>query len=64
VTLIFKATQEQQQWVLNLTMPQHESFCSLIVANLTSLGVENKKRRIKKQIKPKIAEIEVTKDSV
>jgi hypothetical protein len=45
-------------------MPQHEQFCNLVVGNLTSLGVENKKRRIKNQIKPKIAEIEVTKDSI
>lgn len=49
--------------MLNLTMPQHEQFSNLVVGNLTSLGVENKKRRIKNQIKIKIAEIEVTKDS-
>lgn len=64
VSVIFKASAEQQEWVLNLTMPQHEQFCTLVVSNLTSLGVENKKRRIKNQIKPKIAEIEVTKDSI
>ena len=45
-------------------MPQHEICCGLIVSNLTNLGVENKKRRIKNEIKPKIAEIEVTKDSI
>jgi hypothetical protein len=64
VSVIFKATSEQQEWVLNLNMPQHESYCQLVVTNLTNMGVENKKRRIKNPVKKKIAEIEVKKDSV
>lgn len=64
VSVIFKATSDQQEWVLNLLMPQHESFCAMIVTNLTNIGVENKKRKIKNPVKKKIAEIEVTKSSV
>lgn len=64
VSVIFKATSEQQEWVLNLVMPQHEVFCTLIVTNLTNIGVENKKRRVKNPIKKKIAEVEVTKNSI
>lgn len=63
VSLIFKSSNEQQPWILNLELLQHEIFCSLIVKNLTSLGVENKKRKVKNQINKKIAEFEVTKES-
>lgn len=64
VSVIFKATTEQQEWVLNLDIQKHEMFCQLIVTNLTNIGVENKRRKVKKPIKKKIAEIEVTKNSV
>ena len=63
ISVIFKPTPDGQDWVLNLVVEAHEAFNSTIVNNLTNYGVEHKKRRIKNQVKPKIAEIEVTKDS-
>lgn len=45
-------------------IPKYDAFCGFIVSNLTNLGVENKRRQVKKEVKKKIAEIEVTKDSI
>jgi len=52
--------------VLNLVIPNQDDCSKLIVGNLTSLGVNNKKEKVKaSQVdKPKIALHEVTKDSI
>jgi hypothetical protein len=66
LSIIFKPVDEKQPWVLNLIIPNYDECSKMIVANLTSLGVNNKSEKVKaSQVdKPKIALHEVTKEAI
>jgi len=49
MTLIFKAANERQPWVLNLMVQNHHTCLELICRHLQSMGVKQKKQAAQRQ---------------